>query len=58
MYQYKQLIQEPTRVTTKTKSLIDHFLQINRKTLYLQEFQNNHISDHYLIYTEYENFHL
>ena len=25
MYQYKQLIQEPTRVTIKTKSLIDHF---------------------------------
>ena len=25
MYQYKQLIQEPTRVTTKTKSLIDNF---------------------------------
>ena len=41
---YKQLIQEPTRVTTKTKSLIDHFFIV------LAGVSKITISDHYLIY--------
>ena len=31
MYHYTQLIQEPARVTSKTKSLIDHIFKKNTR---------------------------
>ena len=50
MYQYKQLIQEPTRVTTKTKSLIDNFFTNKPENIVLAGVSKITISDHYLIY--------
>ena len=41
MYQYKQLIQEPTRVTKNTKSLIDHFFTNKLKNCNYRSFENN-----------------
>ena len=49
MYQYKQLIQEPTRVTTKTKSL-GHFFKNKLENIVLAGVSKITISDHYLIY--------
>ena len=50
MYQYKQLIQEPTIVTTKTKSLIDDFFTNKLENIVLAGVSKMTISDHYLIY--------
>ncbi len=50
MYQYKQLIQEPTRVTRNTKSLIDNFFTNKPENIILAGVSKIAISDHYLIY--------
>ena len=50
MYQYKPLIQEPTRITTKTKSLIDHLFTNKPENIVLAGVSKIAISDHYLIY--------
>ena len=50
MYQYKQLIQEPTRVTRNTKSLIDHFFKNKPESIALTGVSKITISGHYLIY--------
>ena len=50
MYQYKQLIQEPTRVTKNTKSLIDHFFTNKRENIVTTGVSKTTVSDHYLIY--------
>ena len=50
MYQYKQLIQEPTRVTRNTKNLIDHFFTNKPESMALTGVSKTTISDHYLIY--------
>ena len=50
MYQYKQLIQEPTRVTRNTKSFIDHFFTNKPESIALTGVSKTTISDHYLIY--------
>ena len=50
MYQYKQLIQEPTRVTRNTKSLIDHLFTNKPENIILTGVSKIAISDHYLIY--------
>jgi hypothetical protein len=50
MYQYKQLIQEPTRVTRNTKSLIDHLFTNKPENIILTGVSKIAISDHHLIY--------
>ena len=50
MYQYKQLIQGPTRVTRNTKSLIDHLFTNKPENIILTGVSKIAISDHYLIY--------
>ena len=50
MYQYKQLIQEPTRITRNTKSLIDHLFTNKPENIILTGVSKIAISDHYLIY--------
>jgi hypothetical protein len=50
MYQYKQLIQEPTRVTRNTKSLHDHLFTNKPENIILTGVSKIAISDHYLIY--------
>jgi hypothetical protein len=50
MYQYKQLIQEPTRETRNTKSLIDHRFTNKPENIILTGVSKIAISDHYLIY--------
>ena len=50
MYQYEQLIREPTRVKRKTKSLIDHLFTNKSENFVLMGVSKITISDHYLIY--------
>ena len=52
MYQYKQLIQELTRVTRNTKSLIDHLFTNKPENIIhvLTGVSKIAISDHYLIF--------
>jgi hypothetical protein len=50
MYQYKQFIQEPTRVTRNTKSLIDHLFTNKPENIILTGVSKIAISDPYLIY--------
>jgi hypothetical protein len=47
MYQYKQLIQELTRVTRNTKSLIDHLFTNKPENIILTGVSKIAISDHY-----------
>ena len=59
MYQYKELIQEPNRVTRNTKSLIDHFFTNKPENIILAGVSKIAISVHYLIYgVRIQNFHL
>ena len=46
LYQYKQFIDEPTRETSNSKSLIDHFYS-NKKNIVLAGVSKISISDHY-----------
>ena len=50
LYQYDQLIDEPTRETTCSKSLIDHFYSNRKQNVVLAGVSRITISDHYLIY--------
>ena len=51
LYQYKQLIDEPTRETVNSmKSLIDHFYINREENIMLAGVSKISISDHYLIY--------
>ena len=50
VYQYKQLIDEPTRETVNSKSLIDHFYTNRKENIMLAGVFKISISDHYLIY--------
>ena len=50
LYQYKQLISEPTRVTENTRTLIDHFYTTNPQNIISKGVSVVSISDHYLIY--------
>ena len=50
VYQYKQLIDEPTRETVNSKSLIDHFYTNRKENIMLAGVSKISISDHYLIY--------
>ena len=50
LYQYEQLIKEPTRVTKDTSSLIDHFYTTNTNHIISSGVTAVTISDHYLIY--------
>jgi hypothetical protein len=49
MYQYKQLIQEPTRVARNTKSLIDHLFTNKPEKIIQAGVSKIAINDHYLI---------
>ncbi len=50
LYQYKQLIDEPTRETVNSKSLIDHFYTNRAENIMLAGVSKISISDHYQIY--------
>ena len=50
LYQYEQLINEPTRVTENSRTLIDHFYTTNPNDITLCGVSTVCISDHYLIY--------
>ena len=50
LYQYEQLISEPTRVTKDTRTLIDHFYTTNPDNIISKGVSTVSISDHYLIY--------
>ena len=50
LYQYDQLIDEPTRESTCSKSLIDHFYSNRKRNVVLAGVSRITISDHYLIY--------
>ena len=50
LYQYDQLISEPTRVTKDTRTLIDHFYTTNPQNIISKGVSVVSISDHYLIY--------
>ena len=52
LYQYEQLIKEPTRVTENSQTLIDHFYTTNSHPNYITSCKVSAvcISDHYLIY--------
>ena len=49
-YQFFQIIDEPTRVTQTTKSLIDHFITKSRENVILSGVYPLSISDHSLIF--------
>ena len=49
-YPYSQLINEATRITKKTKTLIDHFYTNKPENIILSCVNKITISDHYLIY--------
>ena len=50
LYQYEQLIKEPTRITKDTSTLIDHFYTTNSNLIISSGVTAMTISDHYLIY--------
>ena len=50
IYQLKQIIKEPTRVTNNTSSLIDLFVTNNPQKLKTSGVIRIGISDHYVIY--------
>ena len=50
LYQYEQLISEPTRVTKDSRTLIDHFYTTNPDNIISKGISTISISDHYLIY--------
>ena len=50
LYQYQQLIKEPTRVTENSQTVIDHFYTTNPNDITLCGVSTVCISDHYLIY--------
>ena len=50
LYQYKQFIDEPTRETSNSKSLIDHFYSNKKENIVLAGVSKISISDHYLIF--------
>ena len=50
LYQYEQLIKEPTRITKDTSTLIDHFYTTNSNLITSSGVTAMTISDHYLIY--------
>ena len=50
LYQYYQLIDEPTRETICSKLLIDHFYSNRKQNIVLAGVSRITISDHYLIY--------
>ena len=50
LYKCRQLIQEPTRVTSKTKSVLDHLFTNKPENIVLTGVSKITISDHYLIY--------
>ena len=50
LYQYRQVIDKATRVTSNTKSLIDHFYAIKLENIVTSGVTKITISDHYLIY--------
>ncbi len=59
LYQYKQLINEPTRETENSKSLIDHFYTNRKENIMLAGVSKISISDmHYLIHGIIGHFHL
>ena len=50
LYQYDQLISEPTRVSKDTRTLIDHFYTTDPNNIISKEVSVVSISDHYLFY--------
>ena len=50
LYQYEQLIKDPTRVTKDSASLIDHFYTTKPDYIAFRGVKIITISDHYLIY--------
>jgi hypothetical protein len=50
IYQYKQLIDDPTRETIHSKTLIDHFYSNKKENIVAAGVSKISISDHYLIY--------
>ena len=48
-YQFFQIIDEPTRVTQTTKSLIDHFITKSRENVILSGVYPLSISDHFIL---------
>lgn len=50
-YQYKQLIEQPTRITKASESLIDHIITNMPQRIYKSGVCHVSISDHSLIYT-------
>ena len=50
LYQYKQLINDPTRETIHSKTLIDHFYSNKKENIVAAGVSKISISDHYLIY--------
>ena len=50
-----QLITSPTRVTSQSSTLIDVIMTTNTALVAESGVMENHISDHYLIYTVLEN---
>ncbi len=56
LYQYEQLINEPTRVTKDNATLIDHFYTTKPDLIISSGVRIITISDHYLIYAVFVNF--
>ena len=50
LYQYQQLIDEPTRETIHSKTLIDHLYSNKKENIVLAGVSKISISDHYLIF--------
>ncbi len=50
LYQYEQLISEPTRVTKDTQTIIQHFYTTNPDNIIPKGVSTICISDHYLMY--------
>ena len=48
LYQYKQLLDEPTRETRNTSSLIGHFFTNKKDTIILAGTSKIKINDHYI----------
>ena len=55
MYQCKQLIQEPTRVTTKTNSLIDHFFTNKPENIVVRKFPSLKANARIIEFRDFKN---
>ena len=50
LFSFRQLVDEPTRVTLDSATNIDHFATTNDKNIIKTVVQETSISDHYMVY--------